>query len=68
MEREGNKIQTYLSFIQHKNHETICTSKFVIFDEYDTGIDIKDPKLVLSKSFEMNQSQTSRDQVFMLDG
>ena len=50
MEREN------LSFIQHKSYGVACIQE-VFFGCFVTGSSLKDPELVYSRSFEMNQQQ-----------
>ena len=62
----------YLSFIQHKCFEIVC-SQGVTFSKIkknslsNIGLRFKDPKLVYLRSFEMNRQQIYRGYVFTLD-
>jgi hypothetical protein len=64
--RGNYHIRVFISFVQHENPEIVCSLRF--FSSQFNGIRSDDPELVYSRSFEINQQQTYRDQVFMLDG
>ena len=63
------KFVVLISFeSQCRSIEIINDPRFIIFSCLDTVFRIKDPKLVKTKSFEMNVLKTYRGQAFMLDG
>lgn len=59
----------YLSFIELKNHEIMCSWEVTFLVDFDTEISLKDLQLFFSRSFEMNYQQSYiRGQGFVLDG
>jgi hypothetical protein len=50
----------YLSFIQRYSLNIVCNSNIIIYSWLNIGMSFNDPKLVYSRSFEMNRQQTDR--------
>ena len=55
------------AYIQHENHEVVCSPYIYFVDIFNQKKSLKHPKLVYSSSFAMTQLQTYRGQICMLD-
>ena len=66
-EREIIAKRAYLSIIQRKSFEIICSMEVVSVSLFDTGINFKDPNLFSPSHFRLLNHKPIRSRVFVLN-